>query len=234
MGVPQRATVSKVIRHKAFSSWFKLSRLADVGTQFLLGPNILVTPVLEPQVDSVRGIFPGIADGASWYDWYTGERVDAQAGVNTTISAPLGHIPVYLRGGTITPIQEPGYTTTESRKNPWGLIIALDDNGEAKGRLYVDDGESIEQEATLNVWLEAKEGELKVVVEGEYKDANGLGNVTILGLFNGAGDVELSGKTVDKGCVEYDESTGVLKLAGLNGLTKGGAWQGPWTLSWGK
>src|SRR6478735_4740036 len=30
-------------------------QLADVGTQFLLGPNILVTPVLEPQVETVKG-----------------------------------------------------------------------------------------------------------------------------------------------------------------------------------
>ena len=138
-------------------------------------------------MDTVHGVFPGIADGASWYDWYTGERVDAQAGVNTSISAPLGHIPVYLRGGSITPLQEPGYTTTESRKNPWGLIVALDDDGDAKGKLYIDDGESIEQEATLNVRFEAKEGELRVDVEGEYKDANALGNVTVLGVFDGVG-----------------------------------------------
>ncbi|KAF9731133.1 hypothetical protein PMIN06_008583 [Paraphaeosphaeria minitans] len=209
-------------------------QLADVGTQFMLGPNILVTPVLEAQVETVNGVFPGIIDGTSWYDWYTGEKVDAQAGVNASIPAPLGHIPVYVRGGSVTPIQEPGYTTTESRANPWGLIVALSDDGKASGTLYVDDGESIEQDATLEVSFGAEDGKLKVEVEGEYKDTNALGNVTILGVFDGIGEVKLSGKSLGGGNVAYDKSTGVLKLCGLNGLRKGGAWQGAWTLSWGK
>lgn len=209
-------------------------QLADVGTQFMLGPNILVTPVLEPQVETVNGVFPGVIDGTSWYDWYTGEKVNAQAGVNTSISAPLGHIPVYLRGGSVTPIQEPGYTTTASRANPWGLVVALDDDGKASGSLYVDDGESIKPDATLEVSFCAEDGELKVEVKGEYKDTNALGNVTILGAFDGIGDVQLSGHAVEKGNVEYDEEKGVLKLCSLNELTKGGAWQGAWTLSWGK
>jgi alpha-glucosidase len=206
--------------------------LAGVDTQFLLGPNILVTPVLEPQVSAVQGIFPGIIDGASWYDWYTGERVNAQAGVNTTISAPLGHIPVYVRGGAVLPTQEPGYTTTESRKNPWGLIVALSDSGEASGSLYVDDGESIEQSSTLDITFAAAKGQLKVGVSGGYKDTNALGNVTILGLSGGVGQVKLNGNTLDAANVNYNSTSHVLKLSGFNDITKGGAWQGDWTLTW--
>jgi alpha-glucosidase len=206
--------------------------LAGVDTQFLLGPNILVTPVLEPQVSAVQGIFPGIIDGASWYDWYTGERVNAQAGVNTTISAPLGHIPVYVRGGAVLPTQEPGYTTTESRKNPWGLIVALSDSGEASGSLYVDDGESIEQSSTLDITFAAAKGQLKVGVSGGYKDTNALGNVTILGLSGGVGQVKLNGNTLDAANVNYNSTSHVLKLSGFNDITKGGAWQGDWILTW--
>jgi alpha-glucosidase len=207
-------------------------QLAGVDTQFLLGPNILVTPVLQPQVSSVQGVFPGVIDGTSWYDWYTGARVNAQAGVNTTISAPLGHIPVYIRGGSVLPTQEPGYTTTESRKNPWGLIVALSDDGTASGELYVDDGESVKPDATLDISFAAMQGQLKVSVEGEYKDSNALGNVTILGVSGGVGQVKLNGQTIDAGKISYESSNGVLKLSGLNDLTKGGAWQGDWTLSW--
>ena len=209
-------------------------QLASVDTQFMLGPSILVTPVLEPQADTVKGVFPGVIDGTSWYDWYTGERVDAKAGVNTTIDAPLGHIPVYIRGGSVLPIQEPGYTTTASRANPWGLIVALDDDGNASGSLYVDDGESIKQEATLDVGFSAKHGKLTVGVKGAFKDTNALGNVTVLGVFDGIGHVKLNGKGIEGDKVNYDEDTGVLKLCELNELTSGGAWKGDWTLSWGK
>lgn len=207
-------------------------QLAGVDTQFLLGPNILVTPVLEPQVDTVKGVFPGIIDGTSWYDWYTGARVNAQAGINTTISAPLGHIPVYIRGGSVLPTQEPGYTTTESRKNPWGLIVALSDDGKASGSLYVDDGESLTPDATLDISFAAEQGQLRVGVKGEYKDNNALGNVTVLGVSGGVGQIKLNGQTVDAAKVSYDVSTSVLKVSGLSELTKGGAWQGDWTLAW--
>ena len=118
-------------------------------------------PPSKKQATTVNGVFPDIVNGASWYDWYTGEKVQAEAGVNTTIPAPLGHIPVYIRGGAVLPTQEPGYTTTESRKNPWGLIVALAEDGCASGSLYVDDGESIEPESTLEVFFTAQNGQLK-------------------------------------------------------------------------
>jgi alpha-glucosidase len=207
-------------------------QLAGVDNQFMLGPSILVTPVLEPQVDSVNGVFPGIVDGEVWYDWYTGGKVEAEAGVNTSIPAPLGHIPVFVRGGSVLPTQEPGYTTTESRNNPWGLMVALSGDGEACGSLYVDDGESLEPSATLEIELSAKDGCLKAAINGDYVDTNPLGNVTVMGLFDGIGDVKLNNEAVDDKSVDYDEDSGVLRLTGLNDLTSGGAWKDDWTLSW--
>jgi alpha-glucosidase len=207
-------------------------QLAGVDNQFLLGPNILITPVLEPQAKSVKGVFPGVIDGESWYDWYTLKRVNAQAGVNTTISAPLGHIPVFIRGGSVLPIQEPGYTTTESRKNPWGLIIALSDDGKASGSLYVDDGESLEPSEALDITFTVLKGQLKVDVQGDYRDSNALGNVTVLGVSGGVGQVKLNGNTIDADKVNYDSDTSALKLSGLNNLTSSGAWKSSWTLSW--
>ncbi|KAF2128209.1 glycoside hydrolase family 31 protein [Dothidotthia symphoricarpi CBS 119687] len=207
-------------------------QLAGVDTQFMLGPSILVTPVLEPQVSTVMGVFPGIIDGESWYDWYTGERVEAAAGVNTSIPAPLGHIPVFIRGGSVLPLQEPGYTTTDSRKNPWGLIVALSSSGDAYGSLYVDDGESLEPEDTLEIVFTAMKGQLHVELQGGYKDTNALGNVTIMGVTGNVGAVTLNDLSVESSKVDYSQDTGVLTLSGLNDLTSGGAWQGAWTLTW--
>lgn len=39
--------------------------------------------------------------------------------------------------------QGPGLTTMESRKQPMGLLAALTMNGEARGELFWDDGESL-------------------------------------------------------------------------------------------
>jgi len=40
-------------------------------------------------------------------------------------------------------MQGPGLTTTESRKNPYSLMVAPDQYGHAAGSLYLDDGESL-------------------------------------------------------------------------------------------
>lgn len=59
------------------------------------------------------------------------------------MSAPIDKIPLLLRGGSILPAQKPSTTTTESRKNYFELLVALDEADHATGELYWDDGDSI-------------------------------------------------------------------------------------------
>lgn len=125
--------------------------LAAADRQFFLGPAILVTPVLDQGAITVDGVFPGVGKGEVYYDWYTLSAVNASAGENVTIDAPLGHIPVYVRGNNVIPTQEPALVIRDARKNPWGLIAALSLEGSASGSLYVDDGVSLVPNATLYV-----------------------------------------------------------------------------------
>lgn len=60
------------------------------------------------------------------------------------LPAPTDHIPIQVRGGYIIPMQEPGMTTEASRKNPFSLLVALDETGSASGDVYLDDGESLD------------------------------------------------------------------------------------------
>ena len=126
-------------------------QLKAIETQFVSGPALLITPVLAPLATTVQGVFPGLASGTIWYDWYTLEPVNAAPGENKTLDAPLEHQPIHVRGGYVIPIQKAGNTTATSRKNPWSLLIAVDQNGHAKGDLYLDDGISLVQEATKDV-----------------------------------------------------------------------------------
>uniref|UniRef100_A0A5F9DBU7 Sucrase-isomaltase, intestinal n=1 Tax=Oryctolagus cuniculus TaxID=9986 RepID=A0A5F9DBU7_RABIT len=110
----------------------------DIDGQFLLGPAFLVSPVLEPvSRGEVTAYFPG----ALWYDYYTGADVNAKAQWKV-LPAPLDHINLHVRGGYILPWQEPALNTNQSRQNALGLIIALDENKEAKGELFWDDGDT--------------------------------------------------------------------------------------------
>ncbi|KAL4932677.1 glycoside hydrolase family 31 protein [Aspergillus undulatus] len=203
--------------------------LAAIDNQFLVGPSILVTPVLEPQVDTVHGVFPGVGQGEIWYDWYTQTAVDAQPGVNTSIAAPLGHIPVYVRGGSILPLQEPALTTRDARQTPWALLAALSNDGTASGQLYLDDGESLDPEATLNVDFAVSESSLSVSARGEWSESNPLANVTILGVPDGPSIITLNGQQVS---ADYDIRSQVLFVTGLDRFTRDGAWNQAWTLQW--
>lgn len=210
--------------------------LASADRQFLVGPSLMVIPVLEQGASSVRGVFPGLSAGEVWYDWYTqAEFTAAKPGVNTTIDAPLGHIPVFVRGSSVLPLQQPALTTRDARNSPWSLLVALGRNGTASGSLYVDDGESITPNATLTVEFAATNASsLFASVRGDFHDANALANVTVLGVASKpAGDVTLNGHAVDSKDVAYNATSKVLVVNGLADLTKQrGAWGGDWELKW--
>lgn len=108
-----------------------------IDTQFLWGPAFLITPVVFQGATSVSGYFPD----ARWYRYRDGVLEPAR-GDYATIPAPLEFIPLHVRGGYILPTQEPALSTMFSRSNPMGLIAALDDNGNAAGSLFWDEGDT--------------------------------------------------------------------------------------------
>ena len=207
--------------------------LAAADRQFLLGPSLLVTPVLEPLARSVNGVFPGGAQGTKWYDWYNQSAVfvprsTGPAG-NVSIDAPLTHLPLFIRGGSVLPQQEALMTTSACRNSPWSLIAALDANGAAEGSLYVDDGESVAPDATLFVDFTAADNRLYASPRGAYEDTNALANVTVLGVQAAPENVTLNGVGVG---FAYDAASQVLSVRGLQNMTTQGAWCGDWVLGW--
>ncbi|XP_028723035.1 sucrase-isomaltase, intestinal [Peromyscus leucopus] len=126
-------TVARPFLHEFYedpNSWIE-------DTQFLWGPALLITPVLRQGAESVSAYIPD----ATWYDYETGEKKPWRK-QRIDMYLPADKIGLHLRGGYIIPIQEPNVTTTESRKNPLGLIVALDENHTAKGDFFWDDGET--------------------------------------------------------------------------------------------
>ncbi|NXG31947.1 SUIS protein, partial [Dromaius novaehollandiae] len=128
-------TVARSLMHEFTSD----QQTHEIDTAFLWGPAFMIAPVLQEATRSVDVYFPE----APWFDYYTvlpASWLKSYA----TVDAPLNKIPLFLRGGYILPKQAPATTTTKSRLNPFGLIIALDDEGEASGSLFWDDGDSID------------------------------------------------------------------------------------------
>ncbi|KAB1283121.1 Sucrase-isomaltase; intestinal [Camelus dromedarius] len=128
-------TVIRPLLHEFFNekpTW-------DIFKQFLWGPAFMVTPVLEPYVDTVEGYVPN----ARWFDYHTGKDIGIR-GTFHTFAAPLYEINLHVRGGHILPCQEPAQNTFYSRQNYMKLIVAADDNQMAQGTLFWDDGETID------------------------------------------------------------------------------------------
>ncbi|XP_011923775.1 PREDICTED: maltase-glucoamylase, intestinal-like [Cercocebus atys] len=104
-----------------------------------------------------------------------------------TLPAPLDHINLHVRGGYILPWQEPALNTHLSRKNPLGLIIALDENKEAKGELFWDDGQTkdtVANKVYLLCEFSVTQNRLEVnISQSTYKDPNNLAfnEIKILG-----------------------------------------------------
>ena len=190
--------------------------LFGVDQQYLIGRSILVTPVLTPNVSTVAGIFPG-RGSVVWRDWYTHQVVNATAGGNTTLDAPLGHINVHVRDGAAILLHaEPGYTTAETRTGPYALLVTQDAAGYAFGTAYVDDGESVPPTPNATVTVEAQKGRLTVSAMGNYTIEQKLETVTVLGV--GAeepGSVQVDGEDVDEDDWAFDAGLERLVIRGL-------------------
>jgi sulfoquinovosidase len=66
-----------------------------VRYQFLLGPDLMVAPVVEKGTETVDAYFP---QGTTWIDLWTGEDAGGP-GKWTTVPARLGKPAVFLRKG---------------------------------------------------------------------------------------------------------------------------------------
>jgi alpha-glucosidase len=70
----------------------------DLDDQYLLGPDLLVAPVVEPGITARQVYLPA----GDWYDWHTDELV---GGSRFVIAAtPMDRIPIYARGGAVIPM----------------------------------------------------------------------------------------------------------------------------------
>ncbi|XP_014672592.1 PREDICTED: lysosomal alpha-glucosidase-like [Priapulus caudatus] len=132
------ATRGETVARPLMFEFPKDSKTYSVDEQFMWGAALLISPVLKEHATSVRAYLPrGI-----WYGFYSGFSLPSN-GSYVNVDVRMDETCLHVRGGHILPTQVPASTTTESRQNKFGLLVALSERGEAEGEMFWDDGESM-------------------------------------------------------------------------------------------
>ena len=108
----------------------------NLDDQFMIGNDLLVAPVLKPDVVQRLVYLPkGV-----WYDYWTNKKY--VGGKMISLDAPLDTVPMFVRAGAIIPTWPDLKYVGEKPADPITFNIYLDEKGSASATLYEDDGVS--------------------------------------------------------------------------------------------
>ncbi len=130
--------------------------LDDNGSEFLVGDDLLVAP--NPSPDEIAPYEVHLPPG-TWFDYWTGEQFERNNKTQSTdleqrdklnankpllIQPSLEVLPVYVRGGSILPVEPLTQSTEEKPVGPLTLRVypSTDPALPCAGEVYTDDGHS--------------------------------------------------------------------------------------------
>ena len=119
-----------------------------IDLQYFYGDAILVSPVTEQDKTSVKAYFPHDL----FYDFWNHQAVHGNGSWITLTDVPLSSIPLHIKGGSIIPLRvSSAESTARLRQKNFEVLIALDYAGKATGKLYLDEGNDIDQPKTSQI-----------------------------------------------------------------------------------
>ncbi|XP_041987755.1 uncharacterized protein LOC121739381 [Aricia agestis] len=161
-------------------------KVHEIDTQFLIGPYIMISPILEQGKNTTKSFYPC---GRPWYNVNTGQQISS-GGTWLEIS---DKDMVAVREGAILPLQTargPAPVNTERvRSGPLQLLAAagvtVAGDTAATGELYWDDGDSInsyEEKKYSHIEFEVVDNELRSTVKWWGYGVPSIDTITVLGL----------------------------------------------------
>lgn len=169
IGEPHRSIITQALRlrYQLLPAWYTAFHEASVNGTPIVRPQYYVYPSDEQGFAIDDQLYLGatgllakpvvsegtttsdvyIADDAKYYDYFD-YTVYQGAGKRHKVPAPMDKVPLLMQGGHIIPRKDrPRRSSDLMRWDPFTLVVVLDENGEAEGTLYVDDGETYEYES---------------------------------------------------------------------------------------
>lgn len=130
--VRECATTGMPIMRPLWLHFPKDSKSVACQDEYLWGPSVLVAPVVEKGATTRRIYLPP----ASWYDFWSGERVEGGREIERPVD--LETLPLYVRAGSILPMGPVKQFVDEKVDGP--LTVSLYSGADASFVLYEDDG----------------------------------------------------------------------------------------------
>jgi alpha-glucosidase len=145
----------------------------SVKDEYLFGDELLVAPVVTPRraetglATRVVWLPPG-----TWIEWFSGRSLQGPASVPRSFG--LDEIPVYVKAGSIIPMQRP---VSRAGDHPAAtpLVLSVFPMGHSTAGLYEDQGDSIAYQSGEGAWTtvrSSRDGEARVIrvepVQGSY------------------------------------------------------------------
>ncbi|XP_050352024.1 uncharacterized protein LOC126774502 [Nymphalis io] len=183
-----------------------------IDEQFLIGPNVMITAVMQEGANSTKALFPG---KDPWYSLRDGSFL-AQNEWKEVADADM----VSVRGGAILPLQEPPakgpVNTAVTRSRPMQLLVAPDANGRAVGELYWDDGDSIntyDEKKYSHIEFSLENNELNSTVQWWGYGVPSVDSIIVLGQAKPIKSVTINNERVD---FKYTKNIQVLDIYGCH------------------
>jgi alpha-glucosidase (family GH31 glycosyl hydrolase) len=112
----------------------------DAKDEYMFGDNVLVAPISHPTGKDSQLVKRSVwLPEGNWIEWDTGARLKGPASAERTFS--IRQIPVYVKAGSIIPMQPPMRYTGEKPVDPLILTVFPPEDGkESTYRLYEDAG----------------------------------------------------------------------------------------------
>jgi len=128
--------------HPLYYDWPEAKEAYDNQNEYMFGDQILAAPVVTP-ADAVSGLAtePVWLPAGEWIEWPTGAHLTGPVKVDRSFS--INQIPIYLKAGSIVPMQPPMLYTGQKPVDPLILNVwPLEPGTHSSYSVYEDSGEA--------------------------------------------------------------------------------------------
>jgi alpha-glucosidase len=131
-----------------YYAWPQLDDAYAHGESYMLGDDLLVTPVTQPgsALAHTTAVHMWLPPG-DWVRWSTGEELQGPREIDLLV--PLEETPIFVRAGAIIPRRTPAQRIAKVGR---ALVLDVFPGAEGHTRVYDDDGESINYEDQGFTW----------------------------------------------------------------------------------